>query len=183
MFELACAQSGAKIVYQPNAVSRDSVRVLKIHGSCNFIPDVPLHLMRGIEVEACTVHVEAPIRIASVQEACKHCAVEKAFPPAMALYAPGKEVLYSPAFVLAHQAAWNEAAKHAATIYAIGVRLNTADTHVWDTIANSRATIVYVGGEPEDVRDWARAHRRRNLVVAGPTFAEGLPVVARRLAV
>jgi hypothetical protein len=182
LFEGAASQSGHLVRHSASIGSRPAISVLKIHGSCNFLPAVPMQLMAGVEVVNCTVHVDAPVRIGRNRaEVLAYCNEPNAFPPAIALYAPGKEVLYCPEYVSRQQREWETAVREARLIIVVGVRLVAMDQHIWLNIARSTADLAYVGSEADVIREWAASHGKRNVASMGATFEESLPLIAGRL--
>ena len=127
--------------------------LLKLHGSCNFIPrgmtvarsnDAKLvlgssNLNLGMEI----VHPEK-----AEEELSKAGIV-----PAMSLYARGKKNISCEKQILTMQGKFQEITQSAKAIFSIGVRPNADDHHVWDYIVKSNAKINLIAGN-EHCKEW-----------------------------
>lgn len=182
LLEQAITEAGLLVAYHSPPVPERNISLLKIHGSCHFLPAVP-GVLRGVEFRNCGVNVEAPIRIAcSRAEVKEFCAQEDSLAPAISVYAPGKAVLFSPAIVKEHQAAWASVLRGGPTrIYCIGLRLVAHDEHIWAPIADARVPFSYGGFEGDDFLTWAAANQVPRPRVIGKTFAEALPLLLEEL--
>jgi hypothetical protein len=180
LIELAVCAEGGHVTYHGLPVPLGNLPVLKLHGSCNFLPDVSI---RGIGFDVgrgSSIVGGAPIRVAkSSREVIEWCKREDAIAPVLALYAKGKPVLYCPEFVQEQQRHWCRAVGEAKRVYVIGVRVNPDDRHVWDILERSRAGIFYVGPEGDAVSDWATQRGRRDVHHFAPTFKEAVTSLLR----
>jgi len=183
LIERSISQAGLKIAYTGPPVPADNFPVLKIHGSCNFLPDLAPSSIRGLSIDISRGGriVEAPVRIASPREVLEFCQREDFLAPAIALYAEGKAVLHCSKFVQRQQKAWQDEARNANRIFVIGLRVNPKDSHIWGPLASSRAPFSYVGHDADSFRDWCKNVGRRNATVLGGTFREAFPLIARQL--
>ena len=91
LIEHAVVQSGLLISYSGLPASPKSTPVLKIHGSCNFLPDMETSKISGISFDlsqagsGATI-LSAPIRVThSKQEILNFCENEDAIGPALAM--------------------------------------------------------------------------------------------------
>jgi len=85
--------------------------------------------------------VQAPIRHLDRDETLYRCANDDSFAPAIAMYAEGKAVKISPDYVEAQQSQWQSAVASASRVFISGARVNMADTHVWDSLAKTKAPV------------------------------------------
>lgn len=182
LLEQAISSAGLHIAYTAANAPKDNVAVLKIHGSCHFLPYIGANTMRGCTFVGSGTNFEGPIKIAQSAEEVRHfCQTEDSLAPAVALYAPGKRVLFCPSFVLKQQAEWKSAASAARTIYVIGLRVLPADDHIWGELAKAPGTIEYVGFEPDEFKAWSESHRRRRDHILERTLEAALPLISIQL--
>lgn len=184
LIEHAIVRSNLLISYGGLPAAPKNFPVLKIHGSCNFLPDMGNGRIRGIAFDLSQAGegaavLDAPIRVArSTQEILQFCATEDAIGPALAMYHPSKRVLYSDAFVKGQQNAFLSSVKTASRIYLIGLRVHTVDEHIWQPLAAAKSPLFYVGREPGELHRWARENRRQKAFSIANSFSEALPIIA-----
>src|SRR5690348_7701334 len=170
LIELAASEAGDAVSYTLPPVPPNNTSLLKIHGSCHFLPDPPA-VLRGVTFSGARANVEGPVRVArSVAEVIAFCDSQDSLAPAIALYAPGKDVLFSPSFVLAQQEAWVKAVSEATLIYTVGLRVLPSDAHIWGVLGSTTAEIRYAGFEPKEFVAWAEAAGHRNAHAVARTF-------------
>jgi len=183
LIEHAIVRSRLLISYGGLPAARDNIPILKIHGSCNFLPDLGGGGIRGIGFDLGQsvggAILDAPIRVAqSVREILEFCTKEDAIAPALAMFHSTKRVLYCPSFVRHQQEAFLASINSASRIYVIGLRVHTVDEHIWGPLASAKAPLFYVGREPEEFRHWAIQSKRQSAFSIATSFAEALPIIA-----
>jgi hypothetical protein len=149
LFELSAARLGLSCVYGVESKAKHA-RLLKPHGSCNFWPDIPVGVLRGVTFEGNSrADIQAPVRSMSQDETLRRCALEDSVAPAIAMYAQGKAVKICPDYVERQQALWRESILRAKKVFVTGVRLNRSDVHIWEVLAECRAAVTYFGFESD----------------------------------
>lgn len=149
------------------ATNWQSIPLVKVHGSPNFILDDSvfrvgsLHYGGTLPTEAL---VDIPTRAVSREEA-KDALQRTSFAPAMSLFAEGKKAYFSPSFVNHHYRAFVKFVENASSITIVGINLHEPDAHIWNPIAASGAPIGIVNLDSGFAlyRDWAAA--RPNVLV------------------
>jgi hypothetical protein len=184
LIELSASNLGLPVCYcHPPAA--DNLPVLKLHGSCNFIPAGADKLQNfSFKGDPGSVAVESEVRVAtSTAEVRKFCQGDSAVGPAMAVYAAGKNVYYCRNFVHAQQKSYSEAVAAASKIFVVGVRVHRIDEHVWKPLAESKAPIYYVGGESDLFKEWCDSDRspKSHGYVLGSTFEGAFPHIVREV--
>jgi len=185
LIEHAICQAGARVTYTARPVPKNNFSVLKLHGSCNFLPDLGTSSIRGIGfiVPEGSSILEAPVRIAaSAREVLEFCRREDAIAPAIAVYMRDKPVLFCKSFVQAQQTAFANEVRLARKTFVIGLRCNPDDQHIWSTLARAPGWLGYVGKEHELFTDWCTKERRKGGSVVADTFENALPIIKRVLA-
>jgi hypothetical protein len=177
LIELAATDEGFERLAYTHTAEPGMFRILKLHGSPNFIPNMGGSTLRGIKWGSSARHVNAPVETVSWPDAKRIWTTEDSLAPAMSLYSAGKEVLFSDRFVARQQAAWSEVCRTASEVNIVGVRVWPSDTHVWGPLAESSARINYVGPDGSTFLDWAANHEGISEVIA-KDFAEYVAQVA-----
>lgn len=183
LFELAAASLNLNTYYSIDPVAT-GVRLLKLHGSSNFWPDIPLGMIRNSTLKRSgRADVQAPIKPLNQQETLFRCHAEDSLAPALAMYAEGKAVKISPEYVERQQELWKTAARGSSRIYVAGVRVHNADVHVWNELAKARAPVTYFGRgwDKEPYERWSKDNRKHNAYFVEATFEECIAFIGKQL--
>ncbi|RQS60400.1 hypothetical protein [Burkholderia sp. Bp8986] len=170
------------LLYSSNVPSRH-MALLKLHGSSNFWPDIPLGTFKNIQIaDSGRADVSAPIRTLTLEETLHRCANDDSFSPALAMYAKGKAVKVSPDFVENQQAQWQSAVKKAARVFVSGVRVVHEDGHIWDTLAKTGAKVTYFGSPSSKpgFDEWKIACGKKNLYFVEANFEQCIDIMKKR---
>lgn len=161
LLECAASRLTVRVSYDPKEWARDCLKVLKIHGSINFWPDLGGAKLSNIRFISCGVDIDATVRPLTLSESRERSRQENSVAPSMSHYAPGKRVTVCPGFVREQQHHWNEAVRGASQIFIMGVRVLPHDGHIWDLLLGASAEIVYFGlaNDYPEFRQWKK-HRR-----------------------
>jgi hypothetical protein len=158
--------------------------VLKLHGSCNFFPNIPPETIRratfkGIGGQA----IAAPAQPLYPPEVAWNYLErsDASIAPAIAMYAEGKRVLFSGDYVLEHQKRFQSVVEEANKIFLIGIRIWRPDTHIWDHLAESKAWLGYVGFEPDEFHSWCTEKKRTDHHFLARSFKDALPHIEQAL--
>ncbi|MFH0344037.1 MAG: SIR2 family protein [Chromatiales bacterium] len=188
LIESALTRLGLAYYYQGRPVPKRSMALLKIHGSCNFLPDVPGNLWNiGIDLSQAprgSYVIESPIRPVHVNDwanIISFCAWPTPLAPAISLYHPDKNVLHCRDFVMRQRKEWELSVQNAEVIYVIGLRVQRVDVHIWGPLARATAPLYYVGGEENDFVVWANEVGRKNAYPLASTFEDALTKIARHI--
>jgi hypothetical protein len=166
-----------------------SIPVLKIHGSCNYLPDIFPGPNEGFYAvgNSFTVARGGTIldakakHVLSTQEIIDFCDAGWDVAPALALYSPEKPVLFCRTYIRSLQRYWLDALASATAVYVIGLRVHEIDTHIWGKLAKATAPIYYVGPEGTDFLNWAGRFGRQSVGVLANTFEEAVPRIEAHL--
>lgn len=186
LIELAVHQTGMGVEYGAVTRERDNMPVLKLHGSCNFLPDVGTNQFINCRAEGggdpTNAWMEPPaVRAVSAAEVRHFCRTEDSLAPVMACYAHGKPTPFAPTFVRGQQEKWRAALKSASSVYVIGVRVVPDDAHVWEPLRATKAAIGYVGPEDGPFHEWAAGASRRLDYTVASSFDAAVPIILREL--
>jgi hypothetical protein len=179
LIEHSICQIGYSVLHRLLPVWTNTHLVLKIHGSCNFLPNIPNIILRNISTKANTV-IDAGVRVVTPSEVAEFCNKEDSIAPAIAMYAKGKAVKFCPKFVLQQQKLWQESISKVKKIFVVGLRVNSEDAHIWQFLALSKAELLYVG-KKEDFEIWAKENKRENARWIADKFNESIPIIKEYL--
>lgn len=180
LLEWAIENVGFKFTY-PTSDAPDKIQILKIHGSCNFVPDVPSHEMwQSCTFEGKGTHIQAPLAALTPAEVRQFCKINDSISPAIAMYTVGKEIKICPDQIKTMQQIWKNRTRAAKVNFVIGLAVEENDHHIWDTLARSQGELVYIGLE-QDIKSWAKKRKKQNVTWLGERFAESLPFILRKV--
>lgn len=187
LIEASVLSQGLTVCYSTSGGRPGKViSVLKIHGSCNFLPKEP-QMVQGITlvpshgVPGILDGEDAVKVVNSVREIYAFCNSNSSLGPTLACYSRDKSVPYSSSFVREIQEDWNRSVEKSARIFVVGLRVHPVDEHIWKPLAAAKAPLFYVGFEPEQLRAWAVQNNRKHCYAIAQTFEQGLPEIARLL--
>src|SRR5207249_2885074 len=86
--EMACTNNSFGVAYCESGRGTNDVLVLKPHGSCNFLPGLPV---KGVTFERVRYYYDGPLQPVDPAAVAVRYGAGETIPPAMSLFAPGKE--------------------------------------------------------------------------------------------
>lgn len=143
----------------PPALARDSVRVAKLHGSCNFVAELrgsslSIICSPGSTIEAEMRHVWPPS--GAIAELSRSYGENRTF-PTMCQLSQRKDSVLSPGKMTQIRQMWREAVMSADLVVVIGVRPAAHDEHVWKPLQETAARRCYIGAA-DHFAEWSRAN-------------------------
>ena len=140
--------------------SSNGIKLLKLHGSCNFIPRNFLgnddNMTLYIDSATINTRIE-PVRPGNVQGELSTMPIF----PAMSLFTREKKNVINPSQIERIVILFQEYVKASKTILSIGVRPNPVDVHIWDHISKSPAELFLIADEDECM-NWISKYRNKN---------------------
>lgn len=183
LFELSAAVLGINTVYETTKL-KEHVRLLKLHGSSNFWPDIPVGMIRGCTFRGSgRADIQAPIRPLPQEETIYRCTHEDSVAPAIAMYAEGKPVKISPDYIENQQAKWIESLKSAKNVFIVGVRVHPIDQHIWGELAKTEANVIYFGflADRSSFSEWKASSSKKNSFFIEADFRNSIDIIKTRL--
>jgi hypothetical protein len=160
---------------------RESVRLWKLHGACNVLPDLGTNRVIDSRFVAMGGQIyDGPVRYATPSQVIAFCD-DNGIPPMLSLYAPGKPTPVAARAVEQIRQKWEAWLKQSDVIVVIGARVLPRDDHIYRPLKKARGQIWYVGNR----RDF---HPTRRFEWFGERFDKALdgelrkrlPSLARR---
>ena len=183
LLEQAAYGLGLHVDYSCDEIASSSIRVAKIHGSCNFITE-PLSQHGKAMLAGAGVHYEVQVKFhrpVDLEQTLKEKLSGRDDPthfPVMSQISPHKEHFVSPARIQAIRNRWSENVFSASIVVIIGVSHNPNDTRVLEAIQRTRAQIFYVG-DKENFDQWHNMNTRVEHI--GERFADAFDDLLRKL--
>jgi hypothetical protein len=182
LFDQAIQRLGLLIDYSCGETEPKTIRVAKVHGSCNFVTETIDENMRaqlaspGIRYERKVIFLP-PV---NVEKSLKDRIVglEPAHLPIMSQISPAKEDLLAPSQVQQCRNRWRDAVLNASKLAIIGVSPNPNDTHIWEPIKDASAKLLYIGSTSH-FKVWASLSKDSKHL--GRTFKQGFDSLIREL--
>jgi len=157
LFEIASSTLGAKVSY--SGPDDNSAIVIKLHGSCNFIPK---NIQASSDMSY-TKEVSFNSELTSIQpaEIENWCCSDNALYPAMAIYTKDKPLQVGAPAIQSLQKYWQEQVSRAEKIFIIGVNPNLEDKHIWDYLSNTSSKIYFCGSQNSFI-NWQETAKRKD---------------------
>lgn len=178
LLELEFSHAGIEISYSLEEVPKGVIKVLKPHGSCNFIPKGISGPKGSIQIGRGAA-IDMPVQVlGSMNEVIKHV-LTQALPPIMCLYMEGKPTQVAAGTIKAVQKNLQDEISEAKVVVVVGVHPNPKDTYIWDSIASCAGEVGYVGPSFESFTQWTKEFRPQgNSIYLSESFESGTVQIA-----
>lgn len=165
LLEIASSLLGVKVSYCGPDDLNSSI-IVKLHGSCNFVPkDIQATLGVSYTSGVSFNSELAPIQPEDVEAWCYS---NNSLYPSMAIYTKDKPLQIGAPAIQSFQKYWQEETIKADKIFIIGVRPNLEDKHIWNCLTRTKSNIYFCGSQ-DDFKDW-QLDVERNDVFLGEHF-------------
>ena len=179
LFEQAGHRLGLPVDYLCS--ESKSVRVTKLHGSCNFATKISRYDRALLASPGLHYEIEFDCLLAvNVGETLRKKFSNPDYLPVMSQVSPGKEQILASAKIQKMRNAWSQALSSARYLAIIGVSYNPNDTHVVGAIRDTQAKIFYIGNK-DDFEKWHAENK--NFEHIGKTFEEEFDHLIQRLGI
>lgn len=159
----------------------NSLRLLKIHGSSNFWPDLGGSMFRGCDFSGFKTDVVAPVRPLDRAQSLYKCRTEDSLAPSIAMFAVGKAVKVCPDFIEEQYEQWRSQIARSSKIFIIGVRVHEIDAHIWKVLGDSSSDVFYFGFENdiEEFEQWKRNNNKHNSYFRLSDFRDSINTIVK----
>ncbi|EED0940983.1 hypothetical protein ED113_RS23235 [Escherichia coli] len=183
LIEQAIWSHRINVQYRTDNRIPNSMSLLKIHGSCNFIP---AGIATGVSFRHASgaggALTDGDIKIYNDQEEIiNYCKSDTSLAPAVAMYHPEKTVIHCPSIVNLQQQQFKEKVKTSNKIIVIGLKINPDDHHIWDELKETKADIYIVDKQRLPVMEWKKQIAKQNVFYLSDTFENSLKQIERLL--
>ena len=168
LFEIAAGYADLRLQMHSSMPAAGEISILKLHGSCNLLMRDPVIPVPYIATSGVTI--QGPADYHHPADAARLIGEQGGF-PGMCFYAPGKESPAAPDKISRWQRKWAQYVQGAQTVIVIGSAPAPHDKHIWGPLADTTATLHYVGGDKE-FNTWLPARGDRETHFVGKYFDE-----------
>jgi len=178
LIELSVGSLKIHTAYATGPRDPRALRLLKLHGSCNFWPRPGL-ITGSCNIELMETAIDGDPYIFSRKQTLQLCETELTA-PAIAMYAEGKQVKVFPSFVQNQQLMYSDAVKDAMRICVVGAAINLKDEHIWNHLSSTPASVHYFGRktDEEPFLAWKDLCGKKNLFFIESDFADAVDTIA-----
>lgn len=157
LFEQALEENNLFPSYFEDSI--DKMLILKLHGSCNFLPP------NNISITECSFigyikFIDYPIHAATREETMRFCNSDTSVSPTMCLYTKGKIAQFGHGQIDKIWKLWKEHVENAERILIIGARWNSEDSHIWDPLSKTSAELAFIGSK-NSFDEWTSSSREK----------------------
>ncbi|SSG05945.1 hypothetical protein [Klebsiella quasipneumoniae] len=134
-----------------NHRNRLSPPLLKLHGSSNFIPDIPIESIKIKAFDCGGFFESSDIKILKQQEVGAWCTKTKEdFSPVMCMYDKNKKMVICGSYLTRAKKTYRDLIEKSNLIIIIGTKYIPHDKHVWDVILlNRKKRVVIIDPYPD----------------------------------
>ncbi len=173
LLEIASSISEVKVSYSgPN---KNSSNILKLHGSCNFVPK---NIQASLGVTY-TSGVSFNSELTSIKpiEVENWCYSNNALYPSMAIYMKNKPLQIGEPTIQSFQKYWQEEVIRAEKIFIIGVNPNLEDKHIWDCLSEAKGKNYFCGSK-NGFSNWQKQVKRKDNYI-GNRFKDSISQILK----
>ena len=150
IFEQAAYRLGLQVDYSGGEARENVIRVLKVHGSCNFITEnierLRPYLKSSNSAIECKIDYLQPVGIEQVLTS-KFSNPYAPYYPVMSLYSFGKNSIVAGGKIQEIRNAWYQYVLNTSLVAIIGVSPNKDDSHIWKPMQDTSAKLFYIGSQ------------------------------------
>ncbi|MDQ2130612.1 hypothetical protein R4I72_18210 [Leclercia adecarboxylata] len=147
--------------YDINNLSTPS-RLMKLHGSSNFVPDLGSNSISGTFINCGTFVETQSIKYLNGHGAIKEwCSQNTVLSPVMCMYNKEKRAVFNSNYVESLKELYKGVISRSNAIVIIGVKYIPHDNHVWDSILQGGAFLLLVDPYPDN--QFLRLLRKRRI--------------------
>ena len=169
VFEYSLLEQNLDIDYFNN--KNDAIPIWKLHGSCNMFSE-SLQVGQGISYGT-GIAFEGGIKASlDSNEVIEECLVKSGLAPVMCLFMKGKPLQVSPNSIKYIQEEWAKQVLNAKAIFCIGVNPLPEDSHIWDYLSETKATLYFIGDE-KNFDEWNSNNRESESIFISNYFHTG----------
>lgn len=160
--------------------SSKSVELCLPHGCCHLFCESVRGNANSISFAGMNVSTNGPIKVISDQSEFQQRIQMDAFPPVMSYFEPNKHTTSGNNFIQGQRKRLFELINNADIVILVGIRVREHDKHIWDTLQQTNAKLVYVSGKEgkKEFEMWKNKTRiDKNDIVLDGYFKDSFDVI------
>lgn len=155
--------------------NKNGVSLLKPHGSCNFLPQLPEGMtLSGNTMLGCGTFIEGLATQAATtkDEITTWCNDPRNsdLSPVLAMYAEGKRVVINRNLISNTQQKFSDAIASSKLVVLVGIKYIPHDIHIWEPIEKAQPELFIVDPYPQSTINWANSKELSALTIAEKGF-------------
>lgn len=148
LLELSLSAAGVQpYIGSPSSNQNKIVELCLPHGCCHLFCESVWGNAGAISFAGMNVFTNGPIKVIGDPSEFQQRIQNNAFPPVMSYFEPSKQTTSGNNFILDQRARFSELISNADTVILVGVRVREQDKHVWESLGQTNAKLVYVSGK------------------------------------
>ncbi|HBT3782571.1 SIR2 family protein [Klebsiella pneumoniae] len=167
-------------------IGESVVKLLKLHGSSNFLPELPEgvnisgNVMIGCGSFIETNRMNAVMTHSEIKVWCQNPRNSE-LAPAIAKYERNKGVPFNSGAIKKVQSIYHSTVMNSSLLIVIGARYLSHDEHIWKCIEKSNSKVIVVDPDPQYILGWLEEHKRNNYEVIVKGFYEAVNDIAWKI--
>lgn len=161
-----------------------TVKVIKPHGSANFLPK-RMGSFHNVSVVGTgsvfdgDIPCDTPLGFLEIAEWISSLNDGDIYTPVMSAYAKGKWTPVGARLVTEQRVRWEASAQRSVVVIVVGVAVNPEDEHIWQPLARTNAPVYYVDPNPGPFFEWAAKERvGKRSIHLGERFGDSIESIA-----
>lgn len=184
LLELSLSFSRIRPVVGRKAEANSEIEVCLPHGCCHLFCQSVRGAAQAVSLSGTAVRTNGPIEVIADPGQFQERINNDAFPPVMSYFEPSKETTSGASFIKNQRERFVELVSGISTVAIVGLRVRAHDEHIWKTLAQTSAKIVYCSGKSsgEEFKSWANENRPNKTDIVLPYyFSEGFEELCSRV--
>jgi|SRR3989344_4331435 len=154
------------------------------HGCCHLFCESVRGSAGAVSFAGMNISTNGPISVISDQLEFQNRIQTDAFPPVMSYFEPSKRTTSGNNFILAQRLRFSELVKNASIIILIGIRVREHDKHIWESLGQTDAKLVYISGETakQEFETWKNKTRsKKEDIVLDGYFKDSFDTILKQV--
>lgn len=162
LLELSLIEEGLQPVVGSGTNAPDQVEICLPHGCCHIFCESVHGMANAVSLSGPNVATSGSIRAISNPAEFNSRIENDAFPPVMSYFEPQKRTTSGINFVTDQRNRYNELVLGSSRIVIIGLKVRPHDTHIWNSLAETQATLIYCSGREggSEFQKWTAENRK-----------------------
>lgn len=185
LLELSLLAAGVQpFIGVPPLNHNKAIELCLPHGCCHLFCESVCGNAGAVSFAGMNVSTNGPIEVTSDQLEFQNRIQTDAFPPVMSYFEPNKQTTSGNNFVAAQRLRFSELVKNANTIILIGIRVREHDKHIWETLGQTNAKLIYISGETakQEFEAWInKTRQKKENTVFGGYFKDNFDTIIKQV--
>lgn len=176
LLEISLSKAGLKPVVGREANSDNEIEMCLPHGCCHIFCESVRASAKGVSMSGIGISTSGKIKVISNPDIFNSRILNDAFPPVMSYFIPSKHTTSGANLIETQRKRYTELVLNSNSIAIVGLMLREHDEHIWNSLKNTSARIIYMSGKSsgDKFKKWTEKYRFDNKDIILPYyFSEG----------